>query len=162
LESNPFRDLNFFDFEHAALYHGRTKAVGEVLDALKNQATAKKPFVLVLGPSGSGKSSLVRAGVLPLLTQGRTTLGNGPWRHALTRPGGRRGRRGSLRSTCRRAACQIRPARASGCSFARRMVESSVPTKKRSGRCRDPDNGSAESAHPARVGSSRCQACAQV
>jgi len=82
LESNPFRGLNFFDFEHAALYHGRTKAVGEVLDALKNQATAKKPFVLVLGPTGSGKSSLVRAGVLPLLT-----VGNGPWRRAVTRPG---------------------------------------------------------------------------
>src|SRR3981081_1756138 len=82
LESNPFRGLNFFDFEHAAIYHGRTKAVGDVLDALKNQATAKKPFVLVLGPTGSGKSSLVRAGVLPLLT-----LGNGPWRRAVTRPG---------------------------------------------------------------------------
>src|SRR3982075_3702970 len=87
LESNPFRGLNFFDFEHAALYHGRTKAVGEVLDALKNQATAKKPFVLVLGPTGSGKSSLVRAGVLPLLTQGGTPVGNGPWRRAVTRPG---------------------------------------------------------------------------
>jgi len=87
LESNPFRGLNFFDFEHAAFYHGRTKAVGEVLDALKNQATAKKPFVLVLGPTGSGKSSLVRAGVLPLLTQDRTPLGNGPWRRAVTRPG---------------------------------------------------------------------------
>jgi energy-coupling factor transporter ATP-binding protein EcfA2 len=87
LESNPFRGLNFFDFEHAALYHGRTKAVWEVLDALQNQATAKKPFVLVLGPSGSGKSSLVRAGVLPLLTQGGTPLGDGPWRYAVTRPG---------------------------------------------------------------------------
>jgi energy-coupling factor transporter ATP-binding protein EcfA2 len=87
LESNPFRGLNFFDFEHAALYHGRTKAVWEVLDALKNQATAKRPFVLVLGPTGSGKSSLVRAGVLPLLTQGGTPLGNGPWRRAVTRPG---------------------------------------------------------------------------
>src|SRR5260221_5651958 len=86
-EPNPFRGLKFFDFEHAALYHGRTKAVGEVLDALKNQATAKKPFVLVVGPTGSGKSSLVRAGVLPLLTQGGTSAGNGPWRHALTRPG---------------------------------------------------------------------------
>ena len=82
LESNPFRGLNFFDFEHSALYHGRTKAVGEVLDALHNQATAKKPFVLVMGPTGSGKSSLVRAGVLPLLT-----VGNGPWRRAVTRPG---------------------------------------------------------------------------
>src|SRR3982074_112445 len=87
LESNPFRGLNFFEFEHAVLYQGRTKAVGEVLDALKNQATAKKPFVLVLGPTGSGKSSLVRAGVLPLLTQGGTPVGNGPWRRAVTRPG---------------------------------------------------------------------------
>jgi hypothetical protein len=87
LESNPFRGLNFFDFEHAALYHGRTKAVWEVLEALTNQATAKKPFVLVLGPTGSGKSSLVRAGVLPLLTQGGTPLGNGPWRRAVIQPG---------------------------------------------------------------------------
>src|SRR6266446_3172234 len=87
LESNPFRGLNFFDFEHAALYHGRTKAVGDVLDALNNQATAKKPFVLVLGPTGSGKSSLVRAGVLPLLTRGGTHVGNGPSRLAVTRPG---------------------------------------------------------------------------
>jgi energy-coupling factor transporter ATP-binding protein EcfA2 len=87
LESNPFRGLNFFDFEHAALYHGRTKAVWEVLDALQNQATVKKRFVLVLGPTGSGKSSLVRAGVLPLLTQGGTPVGNGPWRRAVTRPG---------------------------------------------------------------------------
>ncbi|MBV9731519.1 MAG: hypothetical protein JO275_02010, partial [Verrucomicrobia bacterium] len=85
--SNPFRGLNFFDFEHAAFYHGRTRAVGEVLDALKKQATAKKSFVLVFGPSGSGKSSLVRSGVLPLLTQGGTPVGNGPWRRVITRPG---------------------------------------------------------------------------
>jgi hypothetical protein len=86
-ESNPFRGLNFFDFEDASLYHGRTKAVGEVLDALKNRATVKKPFLLVVGPTGSGKSSLVRAGVLPFLTQGSTPLGKGPWRRAVTRPG---------------------------------------------------------------------------
>src|SRR4029077_8162499 len=79
LESNPFRGLNFFDFEYAAIYYGRTKAVGEVLDALKNQATVKKRFVLVVGPTGSGKSSLVRSGVLSLLT-----LDNGPWRRAVT------------------------------------------------------------------------------
>src|SRR5258706_226959 len=86
-ESNPFRGLKFFDYEHAAIYHGRTKAVGEVLDALKNQAMAKKPFVLVVGPTGSGKSSLIRAGVLPLLTLGGTPVGDGPWRRAVARPG---------------------------------------------------------------------------
>jgi chromosome segregation ATPase len=85
--SNPFRGLNFFDFEHAAFYYGRTRAIGEVLDALNGQATAKKSLVLVLGPNGSGKSSLIRAGVLPLLTQGGTPVGNGPWSHVITRPG---------------------------------------------------------------------------
>ncbi len=85
-KSNPFRGLDFFDFEHAPVFHGRTKAVGEVLDALKKQTKAKKPFVLVLGASGSGKSSLVRAGVLPILTQIGTAEGDGPWRRAVTRP----------------------------------------------------------------------------
>jgi chromosome segregation ATPase len=84
---NPFRGLNFFDFEHAAFYFGRTRAIGEVLDALKGQAVAKKSLVLVLGPSGSGKSSLLRAGVLPLLTRGGTPVGNGPWSRVITRPG---------------------------------------------------------------------------
>jgi chromosome segregation ATPase len=83
----PFRGLNFFDFEHAAFYHGRTRAIGEVLDALKKQAAAKTSLVLVLGPSGSGKSSLLRAGVLPVLTRGGTPVGYGPWSRVITRPG---------------------------------------------------------------------------
>jgi energy-coupling factor transporter ATP-binding protein EcfA2 len=84
-KSNPYRGLQFFDFEHAPIFHGRTKLIGEVLDALKRQAISKMPFVLVLGPRGSGKSSLVRAGVLPLLTE--VGAANGLWRLAVTRPG---------------------------------------------------------------------------
>jgi hypothetical protein len=86
-KSEPFRGLQCFTFEEAPIFHGRTKAVGDVLDALAKQANAKTPFVLILGTSGSGKSSLVRAGVLPLLTEIGTTGGEGPWRHAMTRPG---------------------------------------------------------------------------
>jgi len=85
--SNPFRGLHVFDFQHAPIFHGRTKAVGEVLEALEEQGRAHRPFVLVLGASGSGKSSLVRAGVLPLLTQPGTIEGIGLWRRAITRPG---------------------------------------------------------------------------
>src|SRR6516165_8325314 len=84
---HPFRGLNFFDFEHAPIFHGRTKAIGEVLEALEGQARVQRPFVLVVGASGSGKSSLVRAGVLPLLTQPRTVEGVGLWRWSVTRPG---------------------------------------------------------------------------
>ena len=84
---NPFRGLQIFDFEHAPIFHGRTGAIGAVLDALEVQVRAKRPFVLVVGASGSGKSSLVRAGVLPLLTQPETIEGIGLWRRAVTRPG---------------------------------------------------------------------------
>src|SRR6516165_3127463 len=86
-KSSPFRGLNFFDFEHAPIFHGRTKAIGEVLEALEGQVRAQRPFVLVVGASGSGKSSLVRAGVLPLLTQPETVEGVGLWRWSVTRPG---------------------------------------------------------------------------
>ena len=79
-KSCPFRGLNFFDFEHAPIFQGRTKAVGEVLEALEAQVKAHRPLVLVVGASGSGKSSLVRAGVLPLLTQPETIEGVGLWR----------------------------------------------------------------------------------
>jgi WD40 repeat protein/serine/threonine protein kinase len=86
-KSNPFRGLNFFDFEDAPIFHGRTKAIGEVLEALEVQVKAQQPFVLVVGASGSGKSSLIRAGVLPLLTQPETIEGIGLWRWSATRPG---------------------------------------------------------------------------
>jgi serine/threonine protein kinase len=86
-KSNPFRGLNFFDFEHAPIFHGRTKATGEVLEALEAQAKGQRPFVLIVGASGSGKSSLVRAGVLSLLTQPGTIEGIGLWRRSITRPG---------------------------------------------------------------------------
>ena len=86
-KSSPFRGLNVFDFEHAPIFHGRTRAIGRVLEALEAQVRAQRPFVLVVGASGSGKSSLVRAGVLPLLTQPETIEGVGLWRWAVTRPG---------------------------------------------------------------------------
>jgi serine/threonine protein kinase len=86
-KSSPFRGLNIFGFEHAPIFHGRTKAIGEVLEALDEQFRAQRPFLLIVGASGSGKSSLVQAGVLPLLTQPETIEGIGLWRWAVTRPG---------------------------------------------------------------------------
>ncbi|MBV9733483.1 MAG: serine/threonine protein kinase, partial [Verrucomicrobia bacterium] len=87
-KSRPFRGLKVFDFEHAPIFFGRVKAIGEVLEALDQQRKVWRPFVLVVGGSGSGKSSLVRAGVLPQLIQPGTIEGIGLWRRAVTRPGG--------------------------------------------------------------------------
>jgi eukaryotic-like serine/threonine-protein kinase len=86
-KSSPFRGLNVFDFEHAPIFFGRARAVGEVLEALDQQRKAWHRLVLIVGASGSGKSSLVRAGVLPALIQPGTIEGVGLWRRAVTRPG---------------------------------------------------------------------------
>ena len=51
------------------MFFGRTAAVASVLLKLRRQAERGKAFVLIVGMSGGGKSSLVRAGVLPLLLQ---------------------------------------------------------------------------------------------
>lgn len=87
-EGNPFRGLRFFDFEHAPIFFGRTLAIEEVLTALKQQAAEERAFVLVFGGSGVGKSSLVRAGVLPLLVRPGAGVieGIGVWRRAIMRP----------------------------------------------------------------------------
>ncbi|MBV9492226.1 MAG: ATP-binding protein, partial [Verrucomicrobia bacterium] len=85
----PFRGLYPFDYRHATLFHGRTRATRELLEVLKKQVAAGHPFALVIGPAGAGKSSLVRAGVLPLLVRAGAGIPgwHGPWRRAFTRPG---------------------------------------------------------------------------
>lgn len=88
---SPFRGLEVFDFEHESVFFGRTKAVSDVLQQLKQQAANGCAFVLVLGESGCGKSSLVRAGVLPLLVRPSVIEGIGLWRRAIFRPSERTG-----------------------------------------------------------------------
>ena len=61
-EGNPYRGLAAFQAEHRNLYFGRDSEIRGVLDRLSSD-----PFVLVVGDSGIGKSSLCRAGVLPRL-----------------------------------------------------------------------------------------------
>jgi formylglycine-generating enzyme required for sulfatase activity len=59
LASNPYRGLAPFEAEHRALFFGRDADIRAVLERLRH-----RPLVLVAGDSGTGKSSLCRAGVL--------------------------------------------------------------------------------------------------
>lgn len=86
-EGSPFRGLDVFNFEHSPVFFGRTKAISEIIDSLRVQAALEKAFILVLGKSGGGKSSLVRAGVLPMITQPGVIEGVGLWRRAIMKPG---------------------------------------------------------------------------
>lgn len=66
----PYRGLARFEEEHAEFFFGRDRDVQRLLEILK-----ASPLVCVVGPSGSGKSSLVRAGLVPQLrTSGPTPM----------------------------------------------------------------------------------------
>ena len=62
---NPYVGLNAFQEGDADRFHGREALVTELVDTV-----AARHFVAVVGASGSGKSSVVRAGLVPALRRG--------------------------------------------------------------------------------------------
>src|SRR5688572_22569264 len=80
--SNPFPGLMPFYVEECHLFFGREGQVDDILIKLSQDR-----FVTVLGYSGSGKSSLMSCGLVPVLYGGFMTQ-NGPhWNVIITRPG---------------------------------------------------------------------------
>jgi WD40 repeat protein len=77
----PYRGLEAFDEEHAEFFFGRDADVQRLVEIVKDAR-----FLAVLGASGSGKSSLVRAGLLPALKQGGG-LAEQAWEIVKFRPG---------------------------------------------------------------------------
>jgi len=67
---SPFVGLSAFSPEQATVFFGRTKQIATLLQRTSAQISYGRAFCLLLGSSGSGKSSLVNAGVLPALMSG--------------------------------------------------------------------------------------------
>src|SRR5262249_2721147 len=80
---NPFPGLRPFTQEEDYLFFGREEQTIELLQRLGSNR-----FVAVVGTSGSGKSSLVRCGLLSQLLGGKLLGAGAAWEVAVTHPGG--------------------------------------------------------------------------
>ena len=78
----PYPGLRAFETREGYLFYGREQQTQQLLDRLANRR-----FLAVVGSSGSGKSSLVRAGLVPALQRGFLTAATSLWRIAIMRPG---------------------------------------------------------------------------
>lgn len=78
---NPYRGLEVFDEQHTRLFFGREALTQHLIEALRN-----RHFLGVVGASGSGKSSLARAGLLSNLRKGALPASQ-DWRYVVFKPG---------------------------------------------------------------------------
>ena len=74
---NPFKALRAFREADAADFFGRDRLVARFIEVLTRPGSAGR-LLAVVGPSGSGKSSVVRSGLLPRLRTGAVT-GSADW-----------------------------------------------------------------------------------
>ncbi len=72
---NPYRGLRAFTEDEAADFFGRDELVRDLLRVLSDEG---RDLLAVVGPSGSGKSSVVRAGLIPALRRGALPELQGP------------------------------------------------------------------------------------
>ncbi len=77
VDESPYPGLNAFQELDADRFFGRTREVAAAVNRLRDQ-----PLLTVVGPSGVGKSSFVRAGVVPALKQSGEA-----WTSLVIRPG---------------------------------------------------------------------------
>jgi WD40 repeat protein/energy-coupling factor transporter ATP-binding protein EcfA2 len=80
---SPYRGLEVFDVHHAPLFFGREVWIDRLLQKIEE---SKRRFLAIVGPSGSGKSSLARAGVLAALQHGHIDASS-DWLQVICRPG---------------------------------------------------------------------------
>jgi WD40 repeat protein/energy-coupling factor transporter ATP-binding protein EcfA2 len=79
---NPFPGIRSFEAEEDVIFFGRESQIKELIPRLYETR-----FLAITGSSGCGKSSLVRAGLLPSLFKGKHVQKNNEWNHQIFRPG---------------------------------------------------------------------------
>lgn len=82
----PFLGLEAFQPEHAGVFFGRDEEILEARAALREAASKGMAFLLLMGASGSGKSSLARAGILPEIIDNEIDGQVGAWKSMIVTP----------------------------------------------------------------------------
>ncbi len=80
----PYKGLRFFDIEDAPYFYGREALTQNLIERVQ---VGKGNFLAVLGVSGSGKSSVLRAGLMYQLQQERRLPGTEQWKIRIFTPG---------------------------------------------------------------------------
>lgn len=78
----PFRGLGRFEAKDRDIFFGRDGEIASVLELLR-----RRSLVVLVGPSGSGKSSLARAGILPRIAEGALERWPKHWDTTIVAPG---------------------------------------------------------------------------
>ena len=78
----PYKGLEAYQEGDADLFFGREKLTEKLVESLKSAH-----FLCLAGPSGSGKSSLARAGLIPALRSGSAISGSENWQYSVLLPG---------------------------------------------------------------------------
>ena len=86
-KGSPFCGLAAFGAKHAPVFFGRGNDTSRAVDLWREAGSRGSPFLLIVGASGSGKSSLARAGLLPRVTTPGVIKDVDAWRVAVMRPG---------------------------------------------------------------------------
>ena len=87
VKGSPFCGLAAFGAKHAPVFFGRSDDISRAVDLWREAGNRGSPYLLVVGASGSGKSSLARAGLVPRLTTPGVIKEVDAWRAAVMRPG---------------------------------------------------------------------------
>ena len=84
---SPYRGLSYFDVQHANRFFGREALTDSLLSRFRGTTSKDGPirFLAIVGASGSGKSSLARAGLLAKLQEG-AVIGSHKWPQVILRP----------------------------------------------------------------------------
>jgi hypothetical protein len=87
VKGSPFRGLAAFGAKHTPVFFGRSNDTTRAVGLWREAGSRGSPYLLVVGASGSGKSSLARAGLISRLTTPGVISEVDAWRVAVMRPG---------------------------------------------------------------------------